>query len=280
MPTSASGNRRSLSAFFHSVAERTDLRTTFDSAAALYHRARPGYPSELYQDLLAVTALEPPARLLEIGPGTGNATLPFAERGFAVHAVELGAGLAAAASANLAPYSAVTVEVADFDTWKIPSAPFDMVYSATAFHWLNPETRLDRCAAALRSGGWLAVWNSTHVDGGDRQFWIDVQDCYERWDPDTPPGLRLTASEYLPDDSLGIEHSSHFSTPRYLRYDWTLRYTRDAYLDVLRTYSGHIALPEPNRSALFECIGGLIDRAYSGAVTKAYLTHLTLAQKR
>jgi SAM-dependent methyltransferase len=255
------------------------LRETFDTAAELYDRIRPGYPPQLYEDLLAIAGLEPGARLLEIGPGTGQATLPLAQHGFAITAVELGPGLASVARRNLAAFPSVRVETADFEAWTPPAEPFGMVYSATAFHWLDRDTRLSRCADVLRPGGWLAVWESAHVAGGDAQFWIDVQECYERWDPATPPGLRLPEPSTVPDQDLGLETCRRFGAPFTRRYFWTRRYTRDQYLDVLRTYSGHIALPEPNRSELFACIGSLIDARYGGAVTKGYLTRLTAAQR-
>ena len=67
------------------------LRVTFDRAAELYDRARPVAPPEVFDDLVSLCGLEPGSRLLEIGCGTGQATLPLAERGFAVTAIELGA---------------------------------------------------------------------------------------------------------------------------------------------------------------------------------------------
>ena len=84
-------------------AERDTVRTTFDSSSATYQSARPDYPDELFDDLLAVTGLAPPADLLEVGCGPGNASVPLARRGFRITAVELGAHLADTAGTNLAP---------------------------------------------------------------------------------------------------------------------------------------------------------------------------------
>lgn len=70
------------------------LRTTFDRAASLYQKARPDYPDELYADLLTMTGVKPPARLLEVGCGPGKATLPLARMGFRITAIELGEALA------------------------------------------------------------------------------------------------------------------------------------------------------------------------------------------
>ena len=75
-----------------SVEEAKRLRVTFDGDAERYDRARPGYPAATFDDLLALTGLGPGARVLEIGCGTGQATVPLAERGCQIVAVELGAG--------------------------------------------------------------------------------------------------------------------------------------------------------------------------------------------
>jgi SAM-dependent methyltransferase len=82
--------------------DRERLRSTFDQAAELYDRARPRYPAALFDDLAALAGIGPGSNVLEIGPGTGQATVALAERGCRVVAVELGAALAAVARRNLA----------------------------------------------------------------------------------------------------------------------------------------------------------------------------------
>ena len=89
-----------------SGSDRDSLRRTFDGVAGSYHRARPDYPAELFDDLLEVTGLAAGSRLLEVGCATGKATLPLARRGFRITCVELGADLAAAGRANLAGFDA------------------------------------------------------------------------------------------------------------------------------------------------------------------------------
>ncbi len=256
-----------------------DLRETFDSAAELYDRVRPGYPPALFADLQAVTGLQPGARVLEIGPGTGQATKEMARAGFAVTAVELGENLAAVARRNLVPYPSCSVEVARFEEWPLPAEPFDLVYSATAFHWLDPEIGIPKCRAALRPGGWLAVWDSWHCAGGTAQFFIDSQDCYERWEPTTPAGLRLTDPDDLPDNMPAITAADGFDSPTFRRYFWEQTYTTEGYIDLLLTYSGHIAMEPAAQHGLLTCIRDLINSRYNGRITKAYLTRLTLAPR-
>ena len=169
-----------------------ELNATFDTDAERYDRARPRYPRKLFDDLHARAGLSEASRVLEIAPATGIVTLPLARRGYQVTAVEMGANLASVARRNLAAYPNATVEVCRFEDWTPPVEPFDAICCATAFNWLDPAVRLEKCAAALRPGGHLAIWDTHHVAGGTSQFFVDVQECYERWDPATPPGLRLT----------------------------------------------------------------------------------------
>jgi hypothetical protein len=79
------------------------LAQTFNSAAELYERARPRYPDQLFADLAATTGLGGrPARVVEIGPGTGQATRGLLGQGWRVHALEPGRELAAVARRVLA----------------------------------------------------------------------------------------------------------------------------------------------------------------------------------
>jgi SAM-dependent methyltransferase len=259
---------------------RVHLSRTFDQDAELYDRARPGYPPELFDDLAELAGIGPGCRVLEVGAGTGKATLPLAEHGCRITAVELGADMAAVARHNLAGFDAVEVLTADFETWPLPEEPFDAVVSATAFHWIDPAVRMVRAADALRPGGALAVVATQHVAGGSEEFFVEVQDCYERFDPATPPGLRLPAAEDVDtsDHADEVARSGRFGPVVFRRHEWDLTYSTAEYTELLRTYSGHRALPPKDREGLLGCIAGLIDGRYGGRVTKRYLTELRVSR--
>jgi SAM-dependent methyltransferase len=260
-------------------AQTEQLRRSFDGDATLYDRARPGYPAAVFDSLADLAKLPPKARVLEIGCGTGKATVPLAERGYRVTAVELGADLAAVARRHLAAFPDASVVVAPFETWPLPPEPFHAVVSATAFHWLDPAVRVTKCADALSPGGSLAIISTHHVAGGTIPFFHEAQECYEKWMPGTPPGLRLQAPAEIPMDGAEIIQSGLFDAPVFGRYEWDQPYSTAAYLDVLMTYSGHRTLAPDLRQGLFECITGLIETRYGGAIVKRYMTELLVARK-
>jgi SAM-dependent methyltransferase len=258
--------------------DRERLRSTFNQAAELYDRARPRYPTALFGDLADLADIGPGARVLEIGPGTGQATVALAERGCRVVAVELGGDLAAVARRNLARFPQVEVVTAAFEDWPLPEEPFDTVLAATAFHWIDPAVRVAKAADALRPGGTLATIATHHIAGGDESFFADVQACYARWDPDTPPeGAPLKAATDIPSSSEELDRSHRFGPATFRRYEWERSYTTTSYIQVLLTYSGHRALDPDLQTRLLDCIAHLIDTTYGGRITKRYLTELRVA---
>ncbi|WP_327654811.1 class I SAM-dependent methyltransferase [Streptomyces sp. NBC_00483] len=269
--------------------DRERLRDTFNQDAELYDRARPGYPPRMFDDLAELAGAGPGRRVLEIGCGTGKATVPLAERGCRVVGVELGAEMAAVARRKLPD---TTVDVAAFEDWPLPPEPFDLVLAATSFHWIDPAVRIAKSADALRPGGTLATVSTHHVAGGTEDFFAEAQDCYLRFDPTTPPGLRLTPAADIPYDSqeapnrnveqgnAALPGADRFEPPVFRRYERELTYRTADYLDLLCTFSGTLALDPPARAGLLDCIGTLIDSRYDGRVTKRYLTELRLAVRR
>lgn len=256
---------------------RGALRAMFDAVAERYDRIRPAYPEALFDDLAELASLASGSRVLEVGCGTGQATAALAARGYRVLAVELGSELAALARRRLIEWPLSEVVVADFETWSLPVERFEAVVFATAFHWIDPAVRMAKTADALLPGGAISIVRTHHVAGGSEPFFVAVQDCYERWDPATPPGLRLAAADDIPIDTEELDRSDRFGPVEVRRYEWDVTYSTPEYRDLLLTYSGHLALePEAQRN-LLACIGGLIDDRFGGSITKRYLTEQLVA---
>jgi len=249
-----------------------ERRGTFDTVAELYDRARPTYPPELID---YVVALGP--RILEIGPGTGQATRALVERGAEVTAVELGPGLAAIARRNV---PAAEIVVADFETWEPARTGFDAVAAFTSFHWLEPGAKYAKAARLLRPGGALAVAETAHVliEGGD-PFWVEVQEDYDAVVPS--PDNRSPPYAHEVGDLRGeFEQSDLYADIEVRRYLWDVVYTADEWIAVLRTYSPNIAGDPATTERLLARIHARIEAQQDARVTKHYLATLTVGRRR
>lgn len=254
-------------------------RGTFDEDAELYDRMRPRYPTGLVDSLTGRAGLTTRSRVLEVGPGTGQLTVPLAKLGCAITAVELGSSLAGVARRNLRSFPRVRVELGAFEEWTPPLEPFDAMVCATAIHWIDPVHRFTKAARALRPGGTLALVTTHHVAGAGDALFERIQGCYERWDPATPKGLRPRDPSLVSTAFAELDRPPWEGPVRVDRHLRDLTYTTAQYLDVLMTYSGHRALAPDSRRGLFDCIGALIDHQGGGSVTKRYLHELITVRK-
>ncbi|HSS08431.1 MAG TPA: class I SAM-dependent methyltransferase, partial [Acidimicrobiales bacterium] len=233
--------------------DRERLRRTFDRAAELYQQARPDYPTELFDELIDLAGLRKGDHLLEIGCATGKATLPLAAYGFQISCVELGSDLAAAARRNLAPFPNVTVTEGRFEEWTPPTGGrFDLVLAATTWHWLDPDVRYAKAWALLRPGGHLAFWNATHVfpDGGD-SFFRDLQEVYDEIGERLPPDASWPRPGEVDDERAEITATGLFDNVAVRHFDWEVTYDADGYVNLLDTFSGHIAMEQWQRDRLY-----------------------------
>ena len=256
--------------------------TVFDSVAELYDRVRPSYPDAVFDDVAVLGRLQPRARVVEVGPATGQATRALARRGWSVTAIEPGATLAATAADRLADFPEVAIEVSRFEDWEAPEdAVYDAVFAATSWHWVDPTRGYAKAARVLHPDGVLAVVTTHHVlpADGDR-FFVEIQEVYDEIEESDPRGGPLEPDAI--DDPLGAEitDSGWFQPPEIRRHVWSLTYTADYYIDVLRTYSGHITMTDAQRSRLFSAIRERIGRRPQPTVEKHYLNIVHVARRR
>jgi SAM-dependent methyltransferase len=257
------------------------LRDVFDEDPEVYDRARPAYPPTLVEALITAAGLSPESRVLEVGPGTGQLTVPLARLGCRITAVELGPTVAAVTRRNLRPFPNARVEVSAFEEWPLPEEPFDLVVSATAFHWIDPAVRVPKATAALAPGGTLALVTTEHVAGGswNQDFCDLIQRCYERWVPGTPPGLRMPDESALIPDTGELDRSDHLDAVQVRSFAQEITYTVPQYLDLLRTFSNHRALDTTSLTGLLDCVRDLIENRNGGRVTKRTLHQLITARR-
>jgi SAM-dependent methyltransferase len=253
------------------------LSRTFDDAAETYETARPDYPDELFGDLVQLADLSPGEHLLEIGCATGKATRPLLERGFSIVCLEPGPRLAAHAAANLAGLP-VEILVTPFESWDGSPGQFDLVYAATAWHWLDPATRYHRAHRLLRPGGHLAFWSALHAFPPNFDpFFSEIQNVYDEIGEGHEDGWLSAPPDRAPDQVGEIEASGLFEHVTVRRYVWERRYTAQEYIDLLNTFSGHISMNLEKRAYLYDQIRERIEARADPRVRRHWYAILHVA---
>jgi protein-L-isoaspartate O-methyltransferase len=255
--------------------DRARLPAIFNAAAEDYQRSRPVSPAELFDDLVELAGLAPGARVLEIGPGTGQATVPLASRGLAVTAVEPGAALAAVARRRLADLPNARVVTSTFEAWEPDGGPFDAVLACNSLHWVDPALRYRRPAELIRDGGHMIVISTQWAAAPDAErFWADVQEDYRAVDfPGDPhPALDAIGPSHLPPDAAAF-----FAEVAARTYPFRRVYTADEYLANLGTQTGPAQLGPERRAEFLE----RVRRRLAGwpRLTATFVARLTVGRR-
>lgn len=131
----------------------------YKGIAGIYEEIRPSYPERLIDDVISKTDLELDDNILEIGAGTGKATIQFAEKGFTIRAIEIGEDMAEILYDKCVNYPNVSVDVISFEEWSCPNdKKYDMIYSAQAFHWIDKNIKYKKCHELLNDKGYLILF--------------------------------------------------------------------------------------------------------------------------
>jgi SAM-dependent methyltransferase len=242
-----------------SVSESKDLHLqrhradSFGAAARAYDEHRPRYPEAMFDELIGARGM----RVLDVGAGTGIASVQLVDHGAQVLALEPDSRMA-----ELSRAKGLTVEVATFEDWDDAGRTFDVILFAQSFHWVDQAVALPKIRRLLRVSGQLALaWN--------RQFPMrptraDFASVYREFlDPASPlvtavptggTGSGMDSAELVTDiERGGFVVASH-------AYPRDEQYSREQWLDLVFTYSNHLVL-EPDRSRqLRSRLGELIGR--------------------
>lgn len=260
------------------MTEDNSRRRNFNEVALLYNEARPRYPDELFSAIVDIAGLHTGSKLLEIGPGTGQATKPFAIRGFDIIAVELGDALSEVAKYELRDYKNVQLLTGAFEEITLPPKFFDLVFAATSFHWIDPSAKYAKTHRLLKDNGCLAIIHTNHIsdEKGD-EFFNASQPIYDRYNftdmqqkPELPKNKDLKAS--VIDENL-------FRQIHFQLFPITITYSARKFVQLLNTYSNHLAAPKEVQHAFYQEIENLINDAFHGKINKHFSMSLTVAEK-
>jgi SAM-dependent methyltransferase len=250
------------------------LGWTFDTEA---ERLRPGYVEALYRDIFAYVPLGENSRAVEVGIGGGQATRPILETGCGVVAVEPGANFVALCRRKFQEYPNFAAVEAAFEEYDGGEETCDLVYSASAFHWVPEAVGYPKVWKMLKSGGAFARFaNHPYKDKGRPEIDAALQKIYAVYMPGS-----LAGAEYGWEDAERRAEAARkygFTDLQCRLYHRTRTYTAREYVELLGTYSDHIAIEENARKRFFAEIEAAIENL-GGKITLYDTIDLQLARK-
>ena len=253
------------------------LGWTFDTVAETYAKLRPGYVDALYQDIFAYCPLDASSRAVEVGVGGGQATKPILDTGCAVTAVEPGVNFCALCKDKFEAYPNFSVVNGKFEEISFPKESCDLVYSASAFHWVPEEIGYRKTFDLLKSGGAFARFaNHPYKDKSRPGMHEALQAVYAVYMPGS-----LVPGEYTEEAARSraqIAEKYGFTDIQHRLYRRTRDFTAAEYVQLLGTYSDHIVIEEKTRGRFFREIEAAINRL-GGMITIYDTIDLQLARK-
>lgn len=258
------------------------LGWTFDTVASAYEKLRPGYVDALYEDVLAYRPLDASSRAVEVGIGGGQATEPILKTGCAVTAVEPGENFCALCREKFAAYPGFGVINGKFEDAALPSGSCDLVYSASAFHWVPEEIGYRKVFDILKPGGAFARFaNHPWRDKGNPALAAALDEAYAKYYHTYYRSVPKLEDEYTEAQAIRraeIAGKYGFIDIQHRLYRRTRSFTAAEYVQLLGTYSDHISLPDEVRLPFFRAVEEAID-AHGGVIRIYDTIDLQLARR-
>jgi hypothetical protein len=115
-------------------------------------------------------------------------------------------------------------------------------------------------------------------DSGD-PFFREIQDVYEEIGEGLPPNAAWPRPGELTDERAEIEATGLFEDATVTQFDWELTYDADQYIDLLNTFSGHIAMAPWQRERLYGEIRRRLGRRPDGRLRRHWGVALHIARR-
>lgn len=135
-----------------------DNAIDFGLAATDYAKYRAGFPDEFFAHVHARRLIQPQARLLDIGSGTGDIARGMASRGCRTIALDIASALLAQARQLDRRANALTKYViAAAEHIPFPSSSFDVVTAGQCWHWFDGIRSAHEIRRVLKPGGAIVI---------------------------------------------------------------------------------------------------------------------------
>lgn len=227
-----------------------ESRKVFDLIPEEFDKWRPRYCPEAFADIIFYADLKPGKKMLEIGPGTGQATEPLLKTGCDYVGIELGENLWKFTKEKFSAYPNCKLINGDFCTYDFGDEKFDMIFSAATIQWIPEEIAFSRCFDLLKPGGCLImIANITNDSFRNSLELIKEKDAvYEAYfKPENPYNRKINKENVV---------NYGFSPVEVSNFEYDRDMTAEEFAHLTMTHADHITLQEPNRTKL---INGLVE---------------------
>ena len=230
----------------------------------------------MFEDLFRLLPGHP--AILEVGPGTGQATRDLLSRGATVHAIEIGPAMAARLREAL-PSPALTVTVGDFEEVDVEEHGFDAVFSATAYHWISPKAQVDRPVSVLKPGGVIAIVDLNQVSSPDDKGFFDAaQPVYERYGEGHAGPRAPQRNAVDPPIHRVLSGDPRFLNVEVRAYDWNQTYSAAGYRQLMLSNSSTQMMTPQARQGLLDDMENFVRQQFGNQVTRPIVVTLTTAR--
>ncbi|MBQ8378936.1 MAG: methyltransferase domain-containing protein [Oscillospiraceae bacterium] len=213
----------------------------FDLDCNNYDAMRPKYHKDMYVDIKKYCHGK---KALEVGMGTGQATEPFLRAAYTVTGIEPGYNMYNKAIVNFLGYKKFDCVNTTFENFVAEHDTYDIIFSATAFHWINPEIAYPKAYYLLNKGGTLALfWNTPDVNRSNDSVHYAIGDIYKKYFGERPQRPDMN---YIYETRLSYMHKYGFEDVHFKLYDDIRRMNSIEYARLLETYPDVIKMERKN----------------------------------
>lgn len=258
------------------------LGWTFDTAVSNYDKMRPGYVDEIYQAIFKYVPIDENSNVVEVGSGSGQATLPVLKTGCKLTAVEYGENFSELLKSKFKAFPMFSVVTGKFEEVSLEEEAFDLIFSATAFHWVPEKEGYEKVFRMLKKGGAFARFaNRPRNCQNEPELGEEIQELYNEYYNKQHNIKSGTKKWFTEEDAKAISlipEKYGFTDIKYFLFYRERVFTASEYTKLLGTYSDHIAIEENIRKEFFSKIEDAINRD-GGTITISDTLDLELARK-
>jgi len=276
-------------------------RVHFDEIAVNYDKYRWDYPAELFADAIQYSwhgnSKESECfktsglKALEIGAGTGKSTTPFLDAGYNVTAIEMSANMSAFLLDKFKVYPNFNVITSTFEEARLYDDSYDLIYAASAFHWIDADVGCPKVMRLLKKDGAFVLFRNNTVRSNETGIFEAVNEAYEKHYYAHYPNhkrpidiFKMNFDDFLKPEEVyrGFRFNSlqeyDFSDVTMKLYNAKQMYSPNEYISLMDTMSDHRALPEHYRESLYADIKKAIVN-HGGQIKMSFIFHLYMGRK-